>query len=176
MKDSIYESYGFGCHCRNCQFRVVNKHDESICRRGVFVPQNITKTSFCSEGLPKYVKVDRFGASTLEKAISAIRREVATEMKWAYAKMQVDCNGCSKEIKITVDSSDLASFLVYGIEPNDMPKKLSSCIKDDNNRLPMRMQAYMGDGYRHHYRVNASDLIMALEDEVKSIQIMTGEW
>ena len=58
MKDAIYESYGFGCHCRNCQFRVISTYNEIICKKGVLVPQHITNKSFCSEGLPAYINVE----------------------------------------------------------------------------------------------------------------------
>lgn len=58
MKDSIYESYGFGCHCRNCQFRVAKKSDENSCKKGVLATNMITDKSFCSEGLPEYATVE----------------------------------------------------------------------------------------------------------------------
>ena len=53
MKDSINCAHGYGCFCRNCEHRVVNKYGESICKQGVLVPQLITNFSFCSVGTPK---------------------------------------------------------------------------------------------------------------------------
>lgn len=156
MKDSIYESYGFGCHCRNCQFRVMNKHDESICRQGILVPQLINNRSFCSVGVPSYINIDRFNnnAKTIDDAIAAMRREVCvngTELASARIVLNND-----KVMFISIEKSDPASILFYGIDKCDAPEKL---------------KFYMRDTHDPYDRINVSNLIEALSNEVKSISI-----
>lgn len=138
MRDSIYESYGFGCHCRNCQFRVTNTHCESICRRGVFVPQNITTKSFCSEGLPTYVKVNRFGegvtANIAEKAINELRKCVLEKNPEELYYIELRMNWESEDYsRAWFENRDLNSVCVGCLEEHQLPKSLRRYMTDESD-------------------------------------------
>lgn len=62
MKDTIYESFGFGCHCRNCHFvkeyNIGKDEPMRMCRNSALRPEQMNNKSFCSAGIPKYIPLD----------------------------------------------------------------------------------------------------------------------
>lgn len=57
MQDAIYKAFGFGCHCRNCEY-AERRHNGGFggwkCKLGFL--REIRHASFCSEGRPREEK------------------------------------------------------------------------------------------------------------------------
>lgn len=55
MKDAINYTYGFGCHCRNCESCVKGTAEDEYwtCGKDILKPGSVNHTSFCSVGKPK---------------------------------------------------------------------------------------------------------------------------
>lgn len=55
MKDAIHATYGFGCHCRNCQSCIKGTAEDEYwtCEKNILKPGAVNERSFCSSGTPK---------------------------------------------------------------------------------------------------------------------------
>ena len=82
MKDKINETFGRGCYCKNCEFRVTRDGSEHVCRKGILVPNMIEPDTFCCYGIPKpqVEKHDNLSIvrdiQTLDKAFDIMREEI----------------------------------------------------------------------------------------------------
>lgn len=153
MKDAINCAHGYGCFCRNCDFRITNDHGESICKRNILVPQLITNVSFCSIGIPKQEE------KKVEREIQSIE-ELLTTLRYKFVT-----NNEAKEVSTRIYLKNGHDFFVsaarnmrelkfYGIEKYDAPPTLRQHMKD--SRDP-------------HYIISEKDFRAALIGEVKSI-------
>lgn len=157
MKDAINSTYGFGCHCRNCQFKVEHKlaNDETMmrCINGVLRPDQMNNWSFCSAG--KLLVED-------EKVVSAIRsmrNEVDMNMA-NYASVKLTLKN-SKTMYVTLDPNDKSKIRFYGIDKCDAPEKLQESMI--NNHDP-------------HYTILEKDFIIALGDCVETVSINSWKY
>lgn len=108
MKDAINYTYGFGCHCRNCESCVKGTAEDNYwsCSKDILKPGAVNNLSFCSVGKPK-TDTDADFHHDISAAIVKLREDVtqndATE---GYFDVKLK-NG--KDIRIGLDrhSEDL---------------------------------------------------------------------
>lgn len=77
MKDAIHYTYGFGCHCRNCESCIKGTAENECwtCKKDVLKPGSVNNQSFCSSGKPK-VNIDADIHHDIAAAIVQLREEV----------------------------------------------------------------------------------------------------
>lgn len=153
MKDAINCAHGYGCFCRNCDFRATNDNGEYVCKNNILVPQMITDISFCSVGVPKQEekKVER-EIQSIEELLTAFRHKFVTnnEAKEVSAKIILK-NGHRLFVSAARNTSDLK---FYGIDKYDAPPAL---------------RQYMKDSHDPHDVISEQDFRAAMIGEVKSI-------
>ena len=160
MKDAINCAHGYGCFCRNCDFRVTNEQGEYICKNNVLVPQLITDISFCSIGIPKQEekKTER-EIHSIEELLTAFRHKFVTnpEANEVSTKIYLK-NGHSLFVSAARNTRDLK---FYGIDKYDAPSTL---------------RQYMKNSHDPHDVINEKDFLAAMAGEVKSISHRINIW
>lgn len=84
MKDALNMTYGFGCHCRNCEFCIKGTCEDEYwtCEKDILNPGSVHSKSFCSSGKPKENNtIDGFCdiADAIAKLRDDIKQAGATE-------------------------------------------------------------------------------------------------
>ena len=160
MKDAINCAHGYGCFCRNCDFRITNSDGESICKRSVLLPQLITNISFCSIGVPKQEekKVEQ-EIQSVEELLTEFRYKLITNDKANEVSTKIYLkNGHDFFVSAARYTRDLK---VYGIDKWDAPPTLRQHMKDSHDP---------------HYTISEQDFRAALIGEVKSIDNKFHIW
>lgn len=103
MKDAINYTYGFGCHCRNCQFKVEHQLSDDgklmRCINGILRPEQMNENSFCSAGVPKQ-DINADPHHDIATAIIMLREAVAAkDAEEGYFEVKLK-NG--KDMRVTL--------------------------------------------------------------------------